>query len=80
MGRHYANKLIGAAEVVANVGDNCHQLPSKEAHCRELSKLEPAQQAEAWAEAPESGTVDDYRSEHSQTFAIVEPQQVHGAF
>lgn len=53
MGRQYAYRLIGGAEVAGNlvssIGDTA--LPSREAHTRELSKLAPEAQPVAWLKA-----------------------------
>lgn len=52
-GRHYADKLIGAVAVVANV-DNCHHgavaPPLLESHARALSALPAEEQGPVWAE------------------------------
>lgn len=53
MGRQYAYRLIGGAEVAGNlvssIGDTA--LPAKEAHTRELAKLAPEAQPVAWLKA-----------------------------
>lgn len=53
MGRQYAYRLIGGAEVTGNlvssIGDTA--LPAKEAHTRELAKLAPEAQPVAWLKA-----------------------------
>lgn len=57
----FANLKISAADVFDNLlsnysqaklGSNCSQiLPTRESQCRELAKLDPEQQPEAWFEA-----------------------------
>ena len=54
MTRDYANKLIGAAEVVGNLNTIVSILPATESQARPLTKLEPEQQVEAWREAVET--------------------------
>lgn len=51
--RDYANKLIRAAGVVANL-DTAVSKPTAEKQVRPLAKLEPEEQAEAWKEAVET--------------------------
>ncbi len=50
--RAYCYQLIEAAGVVENLSANCIQiLPTRESQCRELTKVEPEQQPEAWQKA-----------------------------
>lgn len=51
MNRNYANKLISASEVVANLGTRVPILPDNERQARPLAKLEPEQQRTAWEAA-----------------------------
>jgi hypothetical protein len=58
--RTYAHRLIDAAVVTANV-HNCGQTlpkPPNEATTRELAKLEPKQQIEAWSAAVDTAKKD----------------------
>ena len=48
MSHRRANQLIGASEVVANLGTVVPKLPNTERQARPLAALEPAQQIEAW--------------------------------
>ncbi len=66
MGRQYAYRLIGGAEVAGNlvssIGDTA--LPQKEAHTRELSKLAPEAQPVAWLKAVQAaGSVEAVTAE-----------------
>ena len=58
MKRAHSYRLIEAALVVENLSPKCLQfgdiLPTNEAQCRPLTKLEPEQQREAWTKAVES--------------------------
>lgn len=54
MTRAYADRLIGAAEVVGNLTPIGVVLPTTESQARPLTKLEPEQQIEAWQEAVET--------------------------
>lgn len=54
MARNYANKMIAAAEVVANLGTTVPNLPATESQARPLTALEPEQQREAWTLAVET--------------------------
>ena len=47
---NYANKLIGAAEVVGNLGTIVPVLPATESQARPLTKLDPEEQREVWQE------------------------------
>lgn len=53
--RASAYYLIGAADVMDNLLSKCQQFvdifPTKENQCRELAKLSPQQQSEAWLES-----------------------------
>lgn len=51
--RRYAYYLIDSASVLENV-NNCSQKPITESQARPLSRLEPAQQREAWQKAVET--------------------------
>jgi hypothetical protein len=53
MARNYANKLILAAVVVANLG-TIVPIPTNEAQIRPLTDLEPEQQREVWLQAVNS--------------------------
>jgi hypothetical protein len=53
--RHYANRLIGAAEVVGNLVP-IGTIPATESQARPLARLEPEQQREAWSRAVESAS------------------------
>ena len=50
MARNYANKLILAAVVVANLGTTV-PIPTNEAQVRPLTDLEPEQQRKVWLQA-----------------------------
>lgn len=55
MSRRKADYLIVAAEVTSNLAENnCSQLPTTESQARELAKLEPEKQVEAWNAAIEA--------------------------
>jgi hypothetical protein len=67
MGRQYAYRLIGGAEVAGNlvssIGDT--GLPQREAHTRELAKLAPEAQSIAWLKAVEkAGSVEAVTADH----------------
>jgi len=67
MGRQYAYRLIGGAEVAGNlvssIGDTA--LPTKEAHTRELSKLAPEAQPVAWLKAVQAaGSAEAVTANH----------------
>ena len=47
MGRNYANKLIGAANVMSNLGTNVTK-PTNEAQTRALAQLAPDEQRLVW--------------------------------
>src|ERR1044071_751168 len=57
MARNYANKLIGAAAVVDNLG-TIVPTPSTESQTRELSPLEPELQKAVWQIAVETAPKD----------------------
>jgi hypothetical protein len=58
MARAYALRLIGAAEVVKNLSP-MGDIPATERVARPLTKLEPAQQREAWTKANETASAED---------------------
>lgn len=68
--RDYANKLIGAAEVVGNLNTNGIQiLPASERQARPLTNLEPERQSEAWTEAVETAPNGKVTAAHVQRIA-----------
>lgn len=56
--RNYANKVIAATEVVANLGTNVPIAPVTESQARPLAALEPEVQREVWREVTETTPPD----------------------
>jgi len=54
MAKRTAYQFIGAAEVIENVRHGAQTLPENERQVRPLTKLEPEQQPEVWAEVVET--------------------------
>lgn len=78
----YANKLIGAAEVVGNLTTEnrtiVHVLPQTESQARPLTKLPPDQQREVWREAVETAPKGKVTAAHVQS--VVDEYQMQGTF
>src|SRR5690606_32542475 len=66
----HANRMIAASDVVESLGP-IGPKPKRESHIRELAKLPPDQQAEAWESAQEEADANDEKLTAATVAAVV---------